>query len=214
MNSFFNRFTPKEPKFFPLFKEMSQILLDASGLLVDYLRSDREKSGTDYYKEIKDRERAGDQLSHKIFEELDSTFITPFDREDIHSLANMLDDVIDGVNKSAKIVSLYNPKEMPESAIQLAVLIQDAAKQISMAVEELDVLKSRSENIKKCCFELHEIENRADDVCDSFIRKLFSEEKDSIELVKMKGIINELERTTDTAEFVGKIIRTIIVKYA
>jgi predicted phosphate transport protein (TIGR00153 family) len=213
MNSFFNRFTPKEPKFFPLFKDMSQILLDASGLLVEYLRSER-CGETSYYDKIKELERAGDQLSHKIFEDLDSTFITPFDREDIHSLANTLDDVIDGVNKSAKIVSLYNPKEMPESAIQLAELIKEAAEQISKAVDELDVLKKRSEKIKACCSALHDIENRADDVCDNFIKKLFSEEKDTVELIKMKGIINELERTTDTAEFVGKIIRTIIVKYA
>ena len=215
MNSFFNRLTPKEPKFFPVLKKMSDTLLTASGLLIEYLRSDRSQPDTaDYYKKIKELERAADKLSNKIFEDLDSTFITPFDREDIHGLANMLDDVIDGVNKCAKIVWLYNPKEIPESAVKLAGLIQEAAVQIGLAVDELDVLKKRSANIKKYCLELHEIENKADDVCDNFIKKLFGEEKDGIELIKMRGIINELERTTDTAEYVGKIIRTIIVKYA
>ena len=79
---------------------------------------------------------------------------------------------------------------------------------------ELDVLKKSPENIKKYCRELHDIENRADDVCDNYIKNLFSEETDSIELIKLKGIVTQLEKTTDTAEFVGKIIRTIIVKYA
>jgi len=214
MNSFFNRLTPKEPKFFPVLKEMSDVVISASDLLIDYLRSDRSQSGTDYYKEIKEKERAADALSHRIFEDLNTTFITPFDREDIHNLANTLDDVIDGINKCAKKVALYNPKQMPESAVALAELIKEAAVQLGKAMDELDVLKKSSTNVKRCCRELHDIENRADDVCDNYIKKLFNEEKDSIELIKLKDIVSELERTTDIAEHVGKIIRTIIVKYA
>ncbi len=214
MNSFFNRLTPKETKFFPVLKEMSDVLISASDVLIYYVRSDRSKDGQDYYKEIKELERKADSLSNRIFEDLNATFITPFDREDIHNLANTLDDVIDGINKCAKQVSLYNPKQMPESAFQLAELIKEATIQIGKAVDELDVLKKSPENIKKYCRELHDIENRADDVCDNYIKNLFSEETDSIELIKLKGIVTQLEKTTDTAELVGKIIRTIIVKYA
>ena len=220
-NSFFNRLTPKESKFFPVLKQMSDVLISASDLLIDYLRSDRSQSDSDYYKlapdhykKIKKLERTADSLSHRIFEDLNTTFITPFDREDIHDLANNLDDVIDGINKCAKKIALYNPKQIPESAIKLAELIKDAAVQIGIAVNELDVLKKSSVKVKKCCSELHEIENGADEVCDNFIKKMFSEEKDSIELIKLKDIVYELEKTTDTAEHVGKIIRTIIVKYA
>ena len=214
MNSFFNRLTPKERKFFPVLKDMSDVVISASGLLIDYLRSDRSQSGIDYYKEIKKREQAADALSNQIFEDLNSTFITPFDREDIHDLANTLDDVIDGINKCAKKVDLYNPKQMPDSAVALAELIKEAAVQLGKAMDELDVLKKSSANVKKCCNELHEIENRADEVCDNYIKELFSEEKDSIELIKLKDIVSELEKTTDIAEQVGKIIKTIIVKYA
>ena len=214
MNSFFNRLTPKEPKFFPVLKEMSDVLIAASDLLIGYLRSDRSKSDQDFYKRIKELERKADQLSNRVFEDLNSTFITPFDREDIHNLANTLDDVIDGINKCAKQVSLYNPKQMPESAIKLAELIKEGTIQIGKAVDELDVLKKSPKNVKQCCYELHEIENRADDVCDNYIKKLFSEEIDSIELIKLQKIVSQLEKTTDTAEHVGKIIRTIIVKYA
>ncbi len=214
MNSFFNRLTPKEPKFFPVLKEMSDVLISASDLLINYLRSDRSNPKLDYYKEIKELERKADSLSNQIFDDLNTTFITPFDREDIHNLANTLDDVIDGINKSAKEIDLYNPKKMPESAIALAELIKEGTIQIGNAIDELDVLKKNPENIKKYCKELHDIENRADDVCDNYIKKLFSEETDSIELIKLKGIVSQLEKTTDTAELVGKIIKTIIVKYA
>jgi predicted phosphate transport protein (TIGR00153 family) len=214
VNSLFNRLTPKEPKFFPVLKKISGIAISASDLLIEYLHSDRSQVELNYYKKIKELERAADGLSHRIFEDLNSTFITPFDREDIHNLANNLDDVIDGINKCAKNVALYNPKQIPESAIKLAELIKEAALQIGIATDELDVLKKSSKKIKKCCRELHEIENRADEVCDNFIKNLFSEEKDSIELIKLTDIIYELERTTDVAEHVGKIIRTIIVKYA
>ena len=214
MNSFFNRLTPKEPKFFPVLKEMSKISITASDLLIAYLHSNRSQSEMDYYKKIKELERAADVLSNRVFEDLNSTFITPFDREDIHNLANTLDDVIDSINKCAKKISLYNPKQMPESALKLGELIKEATVQIGNAVDELDVLKKSPENIKKYCRELHDIENRADDVCDNYIKKLFSEETDSIELFKLRDIVSHLEKTTDTAEFVGKIIRTIIVKYA
>ena len=214
MNSFFNRLTPKEPKFFPVLKEMSDVLISASDLLITYLHSDRSQPEPDYYKKIKELERKADSLSNRIFEDLNSTFITPFDREDIHNLANTLDDVIDGINKCAKKIALYNPKQMPESAIVLGKLIKEATVQIGNAVDELDVLKKSPINIKKYCRELHDIENRADDVCDNYIKKLFNEETNSIELIKLKDIVSELEKTTDTAEHVGKIIRTIIVKYA
>ena len=86
-NSFFSRFTPKEPKFFPLLKQLSEILSASSSILVESLRHDSPTERANYYKLIKDREREGDKLTHLIFDELGTTFITPFDREDIHDLA-------------------------------------------------------------------------------------------------------------------------------
>ena len=213
-NSLLNRLTPKEPKFFPILKKMSDIINIASDLIIECLQCKEHQQRVDYYKKIKEQERAGDKLSHKIFDELNETFITPFDREDIHSLANMLDDVIDGINNCAKRLALYNPKQIPESAIELAVLIKEAAVYIGKAIDELDVLKKNATRIKKYCNELHEIENKADDVYEEFITKMFNEEKDAVEIIKLKDIMYELEKTTDSAEYVGKIIKTIIVKYA
>ena len=213
-NSFFNRFTPKEPKFFPLLKQISDVLIAAADLLVECLQSKTHQEVKEYYKKIKEQELLGDKLSHKVFDELNTTFITPFDREDIHHLATRLDDVVDGINSCAKRIALYNPKKMPDGGLELARLIKESALAIANAVDELDTLKKSPANIKKYCKGLHDIENKADDVYETFVIKLFEEETDAIEVIKLKEIMYELEKTTDMAEHVGKIIRTIIIKYA
>jgi len=213
-NSFFSKFTPKEPKFFPILKEMADVILVASDLIIECVQKSDHDSAIEYYKKIKEQEKKGDLLSDKVFDELNTTFITPFDREDIHHLADRLDDVTDYINSCAKRIVLYNPKQLPSSAVEIAKLIKEGAVCIGKAVEELDVLKKDSKKIQEYCAELHNIENRADDVYEHFLIELFENEKDSIELIKQKEIMYELEKATDAAEYVGKIIKTIIVKYA
>jgi len=213
-NSFFSKFTPKEPKFFPILKEMADVMLAASDLIIECVQKSDHESAIEYYKKIKEQEKKGDVLSNRIFDELNSTFITPFDREDINHLSNRMDDVIDYINSCAKRIVLYNPKQLPESAVDLARLIREGAICIGKAVDELDVLKKNSKKIKAYCTELHDIENRADDVYENFIIELFEKEKDGIEIIKLKEIMYELEKATDSTEYVGKIIKTIIVKYA
>lgn len=213
-NSFLNKFTPKEPKFFPILKEMADIILVASDLIIECVQNADHDSAIEYYKKIKEQEKKGDVLSVKIFDELNSTFITPFDREDIHHLADRLDDVTDYINSCAKRIVLYNPTELPKSAVDLALLIKEGAICISKAVDELDVMKKNSNKIKEYCKELHTIENRADDVYENFIIDLFENEKNAVEIIKLKEIMSELEKATDGAEYVGKVIKTIIVKYA
>jgi len=214
VNSFFSRFTPKETKFFPIFKQMSDVILAGSGLLVECTKANTHEQQSEYYKKIKEQERIGDKLSHKVFDELNTTFITPFDREDIHQLAIHMDDVMDGINSAAKRIALYNPKVIPEDALELAKLIKDSAVCLGKIMDELEGLKYNSKQIKIYCKELHDIENKGDDVYENFVLKLFENEKDSIELFKLKEILYELENVTDAAELVGKIVRTIIIKYA
>jgi len=168
----------------------------------------------EYYKKIKEQERKGDALSGKIFDDLNTTFITPFDREDINHLADRLDDVTDYINSCAKRIVLYNPKQIPASAIEMANLIKEGAICIGQAVEELDILKKNRKRITQYCTELHDIENKADDVYEHFLIDLFENQKDAVEIIKQKEIMYELEKATDAAEYVGKIIKTIIVKYA
>lgn len=214
MNNFFDKFVPKEPKFFPILKEMANVILVASELIIECIEKGDHESAVEFYKKIKEQEKKGDMLSAKVFDELNSTFITPFDREDIHHLADKLDDVTDYINSSAKRIVLYNPKQLPESAIEIAKLIREGAISIQKAVDQLDVLKKKTVKIKEYCSELKQIENRADDVYENFLIDLFENQKDAIEVIKLKEIMSELEKATDAAEHVGKIIKTIIVKYA
>jgi len=214
MNNLFDKFVPKEPKFFPILKEMAEVILVASDLITECVQNSDHETTIEYYKKIKEQEKKGDVLSAKIFDELNSTFITPFDREDIHHLADRLDDVTDYINSCAKRIVLYNPKQMPKEAVELAMLIKEGAIYITKAVDELDVMKKQSKKIKEYCVELHNIENRADDIYENFLIELFAKEKDAIEVIKLKEIMYELEKATDAAEYVGKIIKTIIVKYS
>ena len=137
-NSFFNRFTPKEPKFFPLLKQMSEVLLTASDMLIDCVQRSNPQERVDLYRQIKEQERIGDKLFQEIFNELGNTFITPFDREDIHHLAGYIDDVTDGINSSAKRIAIYNPKEISKIALDLALLIKQAAECIHNVIDQLD----------------------------------------------------------------------------
>lgn len=213
-NSIFSKLTPREPKFFPLLKELSDVILVASDLIIECVQHQDHGSAVEYYNKIKEQEKKGDAISNMVFDKLNSTFITPFDREDIHLLADRLDDVTDRINSCAKRIVLYNPKKMPESALELARLLKDGAVCISDAINELDTLKKSTKKVQKCCSDLHDIENKADDVYEHFIIDLFENESNSIEIVKLKEIMYELERATDEAQYVGKIIKTIIVKYA
>ncbi|MDR3252220.1 MAG: DUF47 family protein [Tannerella sp.] len=213
-NSFFSRFTPREAKFFPLFKQLSTTIIAGADLLIECTKTNNHAEHAELNRRIKDLEREGDRLSHKVFDELNATFITPFDREDINQLAMHMDDVLDGINSSSKRIALYKPKCLPPYALELALMIREGAVCLSKISDELESLKSNAVKLKSYCKELHDIENRADDVYEMFIIKLFEEEKDSIELYKLKEILYEMEKTTDMAEHAGKIVRTIIIKYA
>ena len=206
-NSFFSRFTPKEPKFFPLLKQLSEILLSSSALLIEILGHDSPEKRAEDYKRIKDLEREGDKLTNLILDELGTTFITPFDREDIHDLASGMDDVIDGINSCAKRITIYNPHPISDKGKELGHMVQQEAALIGQAMDELEAFRKSPDKLRAYCNQLHDIENRADDIYEFFITRLFEEEKDCIELIKIKEIMYELEKTTDAAEHVGKILR-------
>ena len=213
-NSFFSRLVPKEPKFFPILSALSDVIVEMSEMMIEFIDNYDPDTAEEYYKKIKFLERKGDKLSNQIFDELNITFITPFDREDIHELSTTMDDVNDHINSAAKRIYLYRPKKMPKAARELALHIKDAALLIEKSVDELHVLKKRIKIITDYCNELHVLENNADDIYEHFLIDLFQNEKDGVELIKLKEIMYELENATDVAEDVGKIIKTIIVKYA
>ena len=212
-NSLFDRFKPKENKFYLLLKDMTEVTVDAATLVIDCVQSTSHDEAVALYKQVKEKELKGDVIQNQIFDELNDTFITPFDREDINSMSTKLDDFTDLINSCAKRIMLYNPKAIPESAVRLAELVQDAAKCLHLAMGELALMRKSPDKIKEYCKELKEIEHNADDVYEHFLIDLFQNEKDAIEIIKVKEILHELERATDAAEAVGKIIKTIIIKY-
>ncbi|MDU1889689.1 MAG: DUF47 family protein [Dysgonomonas sp.] len=213
-NNLFDRFKPKEDKFFPLLSGMAQVIVVASDLITECVQVTNHNDAVEYYKKIKEQERAADGIQNQIFEELNETFITPFDREDINHLSATMDDVTDLINSCAKRIMLYSPKVMPESALRLAMFVRESSGYLVKAIDELDVLKKSPAKIKEYCEQLNVIEKKADDVYEHFLIDLFENEKDAIEVIKLKDILHELERATDAAEAVGKIIKTMIVKYS
>ncbi len=213
-NNLFDRFKPKENKFFLLLRQMADAIVTASDLIVECVQHSDHESAVRYYKQIKDQERIADKLQNDIFEELNSTFITPFDREDINQLSGTMDNVMDLINSCSKRIMLYSPKTMPEAAVRLAILVRESATYLTQAVDELDTFKKRPEKIKEYCSLLGVVENKADDVYEHFLIDLFENETNAIEVIKLKDILHELERATDAAEGVGKIIKTVIIKYS
>lgn len=213
-NSLLNRFIPKETKFFPLLKQLSHTVQDASRLLIDSMEYNNPDAWLKSYRKVKEAEKEGDQITQLIFKELGQTFITPFDREDIHGLAAAIDDVADRIHSTSKRIAIYNPRTLSQSAQKLAILIQQGTSLICRAVDELEHFGKNSSRLKECCQQLHELENHADEVYELFIMQLFNEETDCIELIKTKEIMQELEKTTDAADRVGKILKNFIVKYA
>lgn len=212
-NNLFDRFKPKENKFYLLLKEMTEIVDEAADLIVECVQQTEHEQFVLFYKKIKEQEKKSDVLENTVFNELNETFITPFDREDINSLASRLDYVMDMINSCAKRIMLYNPKSIPESAEKLASHVKESTTILKEAMTELSVLKHNPDKIKEYCHELNRIENNADDVYEHFLIDLFEHEKDPFEVIKLKDILHELERAVDAAESVGKIIKTIIIKY-
>lgn len=211
-NNFFSRFTPKEPKFFPMLSELADVIVEAASLVIEATQSKNNAEATEHFKKVKEQERKGDKIQNQIFRELNDTFITPFDREDIQSLASTMDDVTDYLNSCAKRIMLYNPKAIPQAASHLAEIVKQSAQVIQKATAELHVLRKDSSNLSQYCNKLSELEHEADDIYEHFLINLFEHEKDAIEIIKLKDILHELEKATDAAESVAKVIKTLIVK--
>jgi len=213
INTIFSFLVPKENKFFPLIRETGLVVEKVSELLVEFIKSDREGMEL-FHAKIKACEKEADVLIDTIFEELNNTFITPFDREDIQSLCEKLDDVIDSINSCSKRVLIFQPKRIPAAFVKMCEIISASCSVIKLSVEGLKTINKNADKVLRYCENLHELEHNGDDLYEEFLKQLFETERNGIEILKLKGIIQDLERTTDITHSVGKIIKTIIVKYA
>ena len=165
-------------------------------------------------KEMEDLEHQNDLLTHNIFLELGRNFITPFDREDIHSLASALDDIADYIYACGKKINFYKIDPTADTGIQKSAdAIHQAVLAVNSAVVELRNLKN-TQKIVECIIKINSAENNADDLFDLSIEKLFESDVDAKELIKKRELYMVLETVTDACEDAGNVIESIVVKYA
>ena len=197
---------PRDNSFFAMFSAMSDNLIAGARTLVDLFANyqDVEKQ----IEQIHRIERDGDELTHAILTKLNQTFITPFDREDIHELASKLDDVLDFVNSAGARIVMYRITTPPPAAGELAAIILRQCQELQKAVS----LMQKNGNILVHCVEINRLENEADQVSQQAIAGLFEHEKDPINLIKIKELLEFLERATDKAEDVANVLETVVLK--
>jgi predicted phosphate transport protein (TIGR00153 family) len=200
---------PKEEKFFHMFQEMGGIIVEGAKELKNML--DNYSDPVASQKAIKGIEHRGDVQTHEIIKKLNTSFITPFDREDIYSLASALDDILDLIDGSAQRFVMYNVESSTPEAKELAFLILKGAETINRA---LHVMGGKMEPIYAFCVEVNTLENEADRVCREAISRLFDEEKDPIQLIKWKEIYETLEKATDKVEDAANILESVVLKNA
>jgi len=207
-------FLPKDKVFYSLFEQASDNLEKiAKNLLQVVHEPDFNKRGV-IIKEMEDIEHQNDEITHKIFIELGRNFITPFDREDIHSLASALDDIADCIYAAGKKINFYKIDPISDQGIQkMAEAISGAVKAVKEAVAELRNLKN-TQKIIECVIKINSIENNADDIFDMSIERLFESDVDAKELIKRREIYQVMEVATDKCEDAGNVIESIVVKYA
>ena len=203
---------PHDEKFYSLFEEMTKLLLKASVALKKIPDSDASRTKA-IVGEIEDLEHQADEVTHRIFAELNATFVTPFDREDIHQLASSLDDIMDYINGTSSRFILYNVNSATQYMRKLMEIIE---MQVDMVGKGITYLRDFKNNkmLQEVLKKVNEYENDADTVFNLGIADLFENEKDAIELIKLKEIYIGLETATDRCEDVANVLESILIKHA
>lgn len=199
---------PKEDQYFTLFMQMSEKINEAADLLVEMLQApDGEFDSLS--KRIKSVEHECDELSHNVTTKLNKSFITPFDREDIYTLAMALDDVCDYIDASARSIVLYDIHKIDDHARQLGDVIKKQSVEINGAVSYLKVAKGMEQHL----LNIQRLENDADEIYFKAMAELFKSSSDAVQIIKSKELYETLENATDKCEYVGNIIESIILKH-
>ncbi len=203
-------FLPKEVKFFDYLNLQSENIVKAA----DCFKAAVKKGCFDEetVKKIKDFEHEGDTLSHEIVDMLNRTFITPIDREDIYTLANTLDDILDMINSMSNRIKLYKLSANEDYMVQFADTIAQSTQALANAVKHMHDTK-RARRVLDHCIEVNRLENMGDQIREKAISNLFETEKDPIMVIKWKEIYEVAEGTLDTCEHVAKVIESILVKH-
>jgi predicted phosphate transport protein (TIGR00153 family) len=202
------RLIPKEESFYELFVQQSQILVSASELLkdiVDNFDDIKPRAGR-----MHDLEHEGDEVTHEVMRRLNTTFVTPIDREDIHELASNLDDVLDYLDAAADLLVLHNIEQpIPEMKAQADLLVK-ASRTTLEAMSKLPKFDDLAEH----WVEINRLENEADRIYRKSIADLFSGDYKAMDVLKWKDIIDQLEKAMDKLEDVANTLEGIALKHA
>jgi len=198
---------PKETSFYDLFAKSADNLVVGASLLTELLSTAKAGRGAiaDRMREV---EHAGDEATHAIYRQLNSSFITPFDREDIYTLASRLDDVMDSMEAAVDLVALYQIDELPPGVTdQVDVLVRAA----DLTAEAMPRLRSMKD-LTEYWIEVNRLENQADQIYRRLLAHLFSGEYDALTVMKLREVVENLEEAADGFEHVANTIETIAVK--
>ena len=206
MPGILSKLLPHEDGFHDMFVELAEHVYRASQAMVAMLEnyshpaSDAER--------IKDIEHANDTIMHSLMNKLNRTFITPFDREDIHELASKVDDVLDLTDAAASRLVTYRIAQIRPGVADLSRVLMAATKEVVAAVR---VLEKKNEVLQHC-IEINRLENEADRIGRSAVVDLFNKEKDPITLIKLKEVYEFFEATIDSCEDVADVLQGVVVK--
>lgn len=207
------KFLPKDDKFFTYLEESVQNLVQASVLMKKLTVSKKKSEIEKLINQIHDLEHEGDTVTHKIFSELNSTFVTPIDREDIHTLASSLDDIMDYMDGSAGRFTLYKLKGWPPQMVKLIDILVTSINELQHGVSLLRNIQQFDE-LQKVFKKVNEYENDADFVFEQAIAALFEKEKNPVQIIKLKEIYVSLETATDKCEDAANVLEGIVIKHA
>ncbi|MCU0362237.1 MAG: DUF47 family protein [Bacteroidales bacterium] len=214
LDSFLKFFVPKDHSFFPLFEKGAQNLVKASELLKSMMATTDQSEHERIHREIKEVEHIGDEITNTTYIQLNKSFITPFDREDIHELTANIDDVVDSINGISRRMLLYKPKKMVPVYSELAANIYEAAREIESAIHCLKDPVANKDQIMLACNKVKDIEHKADEQYFDGVQQLFEKEEDTKELLKNNKILEILERCVDEEEDVTDTLKAILIKMA
>jgi len=199
---------PREIAFFEMFQKAAHNMIEGSRLLKDMMEDFRNP--VEQARRIKDIEHIGDGITHDIALKLNQTFITPLDREDIHGLASVLDDILDLVEAVADRFVVFKVAKPTETSIKLANILYQSAVAVGAGIDQLGKPHA---DVNQYCVRVNTLENEADRITRDVISKLFEEEKDPIAVIKWKEIYENFEEGTDRCEDVANILERIALKH-
>jgi len=202
------RLVPREAKFFEMFASMASNVTQGAKLLSQILMDMQNIEVR--VRQLSDIEHAGDDITHTIITRLNQTFITPFDREDIHKLATSLDDVLDFIHAAGERIMMYKITTAPPHAAELAQIIVRQTEELAAAVAMLE----KHDRVLDHAVEVNRLENEADQVARESIGRLFENETDPINLIKLKELYEVLETATDKAEDAANVLESVVLKSA